>query len=106
LHLIGEPETLALPNNYLEAMKGINAITDSLLQIRPNFAKPPTGNTVFHTLGGFLFEAINNSEQGSSFDRGKAQAFITVAKIFSAKARSTDFDPLYLASFYRGIEQV
>eukprot|EP01114_Cavostelium_apophysatum_P000081 TRINITY_DN1007_c0_g1_i5.p1 TRINITY_DN1007_c0_g1~~TRINITY_DN1007_c0_g1_i5.p1 ORF type:complete len:802 (-),score=236.83 TRINITY_DN1007_c0_g1_i5:97-2502(-) len=109
LHLLGDFETISLPNNYLEAMRGINAIADMLLAVgarrEPTGPKPPDGNTILHIVGPFLFEGINIYDQPPSFDRGKAQAFVALSKIFAAKGGTTMFDPKYLSYFYRGIEQ-
>jgi len=142
LHLLGDLETINLPNNYLEALRGVNAVADTLLSVgapilskavatpapanqsatasqaqiasaiaqanqataAPLSAKAPDGNTILHILGCFLFDAINIHDQPASFDRGKAQAFVTISKIFAMKSRSTDFHSNYLALFYRGIE--
>jgi len=111
LHLLGDLESIQLPNNYLEAMRGVSTITDCFLAIgtKPSSsptlaAKPPDGNTILHVVGPFLFESVNSSDQIQSLDRGRAIAFIALSRIFSVKNRSTEFDPLYLSCFYRAME--
>jgi hypothetical protein len=42
----------------------------------------------------------------STFDRGKAQAYSALSRIFAVKGHSTDWNSNYLSSLYRGIETV
>src|SRR5689334_8609347 len=85
-------------------MRGINVVSDQFLAVKNSVAKAPDGNTILSILGPFLFEAVNLDDQAGAYDRGKAQAFVTMARIFYAKSRTTEFHPTYLACFYRGIE--
>jgi hypothetical protein len=66
LDLLGEFETIPLPNNYLEAMRGLGNVIEMFLALPPaNSASPklPDGNTLLHLFGPFLFESINIHDQ-------------------------------------------
>lgn len=108
LRLLGDLETIPIPANYLEAIKGVGQVANQLLQIGQKDLDPeskllpPDGNTILHIVGAFIFEAINNYRDG--FEKGKAAALEAALSILSSRSR-TKFNPLYLAYFYRGLEK-
>ncbi len=68
--LLGDLETIPIPANYLEAIKGVGQVANQLLQIGQKDLDPeskllpPDGNTILHIVGAFIFEAINNYREG------------------------------------------
>ena len=64
--------------------------------------KPPSGDSILHICGGWLFEAINHYQKG--FDDGKVAALDTICSLFTSRP-ANQFQPEYLAHFYRGIEK-
>lgn len=67
---MGDLETIPIPANYLEAIKGVGQVANQLLQIGQKDLDPeskllqPDGNTILHIVGAFIFEAINNYRDG------------------------------------------
>jgi hypothetical protein len=112
LHLLGMFEgSVANADNYFEAIKGIGKLARSYIRLVPtNILKgtmqggivPPSGDTILHICGGWLFEAINHYQKG--FDRGKEEALMTLCSLFASRP-AHQFHPNYLAHFYRGIEK-
>ena len=110
LHLLGSFEgSVSSARNYFEAMQGISNIAWSYINLtREKFqlAKleimPPTGNTVLDICGGWLLEAISNFQKG--FDEGKKVALKTLCLLIGSRPPH-EFNPNYLAYFYRGIEK-
>ena len=106
LYLLGNLEEITNPLIYTEAMNGLSRLTKALLAVganSPEKRKAPDGNTIFHTLGPLLFEAINNHNHQDNFDKGKAAAYLAVISVLDQK-HDTRFDHRYLACAYRAFE--
>ena len=74
LHLLGDLETINLPNNYLEALRGINAVADTLLSVgAPVLSKPaaqPVANQSGTATQGQIQAAVTQAAQASTvFDQ-------------------------------------
>ena len=104
LNLIGNPnETIKVPGIFLDFIKGIEIIVNLYLKI--GFSKvqasnrfiAPTGNTILHIFGTWLFDAIHMNRTG--FEDGTSLAVKTLITIMSTK-HETDFLPIYLSNFY------
>lgn len=69
LHLLGNLEELENPDIYNTALDGILNLVKCFLAVgtqNRHLKKAPDGNTIFHILGPFLFEAINSYSQSQS----------------------------------------
>ncbi|KAL6079278.1 Rap-GAP domain-containing protein, variant 2 [Balamuthia mandrillaris] len=72
-------------------------------QAKQGLLRAPDGNTIFHIVGPFIFEAMNLCRKG--FERGQAKAIQIACKVVARKHRNTVFHPAYLAYLCRALER-
>jgi len=110
LYLLDNVNSIVVPVNHHEVMKGVNTIVNQLLHVGNKdvvSSQVPDGNTILSLLSMYTFDNIHahiDEDDKGAFDKGKAQAFMTATNIISTKAKTTDFDKKYLASFYYTIQ--
>ena len=105
LNLIGNPnETIDRPPIFLDFMNGVEILVNQYLKIglgakteSSNRYIPPTGNTILHIFGSWLFDAIHMNRNG--FDEGTALATKTLVTMVSQK-NQTEFLPIYSSNFF------
>ena len=105
LHLLGDLDTIESPEIYHEAMRGVHSLAQLFymnMDIKNVKLLPPDGNGILHIFAPFLLDAVNIERAG--YDEGRAEALHTLLQICTHKA-TTNFDPSYLASLYRGIQR-
>eukprot|EP01135_Chromosphaera_perkinsii_P004404 Nk52_evm7s280 gene=Nk52_evmTU7s280 len=131
LHIVGNPNKINDPKIYLVAMKGVAKLADTFLSVGefgdrssalsdfytltyiPSLAfssriktkgapRQPSGNSILHIFGQWLFEACGLID---IYAEGRAQAYGSLCRIFSAQQGNDKILPVYLARFYYCITQ-
>jgi len=107
LYLIGNPnESIHDPDIFLSFMSGVDSLVNQYLRIgtqniietaEPSRYISPTGNTILHIFGSWLFDAIHLNR--ARFDEGTALAVKTLCNTMISKFQ-TDFLTVYSSSFY------
>ncbi|PRP82556.1 RapGAP/RanGAP domain-containing protein [Planoprotostelium fungivorum] len=100
LNLIGNPVHLDSSKNFSEAMKGMRNVIRTIVS-SPN---APNGNTIIHLVGQWMFEIIKINRSG--YEEGTAIAVEILCDIFFKLKSRTQFDGIYLASFYSCLASV
>ena len=112
LNLIGNPnESIQLPVIFLDFMTGVEILVNQYLKIglasslvKGNQSRfiPPSGNTILHIFGTWLFDAIHLNRK--SFEEGTALSTKILITIMSQK-HTTDFLPIYSSSFFSSMKK-
>lgn len=102
------PHPLQLPPlNFTLAMLGIGQLVDTFNTVGDTASaiiEPPAGNTILHMFGTYLFDACATAPQADiDSQRGCAEAFGTVCKIFSRPQRLQPFLRTYVERFYAAL---
>ncbi|KAL7323770.1 hypothetical protein PS15p_210376 [Mucor circinelloides] len=113
IYLIPHPLQLP-PNNFTLAMLGIGNLVDTLnssisgvdiVNHESSPARNPDGNTLLHMLGTYLFDAASKAiEADADSQRGCAEAFATLCKIFSKPQKREPFLRTYIERFYAALQ--
>eukprot|EP01100_Stratorugosa_tubuloviscum_P015429 TRINITY_DN8902_c0_g1_i1.p1 TRINITY_DN8902_c0_g1~~TRINITY_DN8902_c0_g1_i1.p1 ORF type:complete len:1255 (+),score=606.97 TRINITY_DN8902_c0_g1_i1:98-3862(+) len=106
LTILGNPNKLSVPANFLEAFVGIEKMVQLWLNVgRENKKRvsPPDGNTVLHIYGQWLFEAMQLDRLG--FEEGTALAVKIMCNIVCTRNRSK-YLAVYLSSFYSSMTDI
>ncbi|PRP80421.1 rap/ran GTPase-activating protein [Planoprotostelium fungivorum] len=111
LYLLGNVNGISVPNNHLEALRGVHQVVEQFLNIGTKGAtlQPPEGNTIFELTEMFLFDCISahiTEDDKGAFDKGKAQAFITATKVIISKNSTTKFERRHLAAYYYTAQKI
>ncbi|KAI9320406.1 hypothetical protein BX666DRAFT_2017636 [Dichotomocladium elegans] len=107
LHLI--PHPLELPaHNFTLAMLGIGQLIDCFNAVDERVvsrtAEPPSGNTILHIFGTYLFDACSTAPQAEpESQRGCAEAFASLCKIFCRPQHQRPFLRTYIERFYAAL---
>ena len=109
LNLIGNP-TLSIndPPILLAFMSGVELIVNQMLKVGFNSKKTdanlisPTGNTILHVFGAWLFDCILTNRPG--FEEGTALAMKILNNIMLSKHK-TDFLPVYVSSYFSCLQR-
>lgn len=105
------PHPLQLPShNFTLAILGYGPIVEALLSVRDNrpsaveLAALPDGNTILHMFGAYLFDACSTApEADAELQRGCAEAFSILCKIFCRPQRPRPFLRTYIERFYAAL---
>jgi len=110
LHILGNPnESIAQPDIFKEFMTGLERLVQLYLDVqRPQdtgtaCVLPPSGNTILHVFGQWLFQAVQLHRP--SFDEGTAIAVRVMCNVFITR-HTTEYLSIYLASFYSALQRV
>ena len=105
LNLLPNPNTdIKQPGIYLEFMNAVDLLATLYLNVKPNPKNrllPPSGNTILHIFGKWLFDAVHLDRNG--FDDGTARALRTLCNIMSNR-HQCDFLPVYYGSFFGALQ--
>lgn len=113
LNLIGNPnETINDPPILLAFMGSVENLINQFLKVGFSIARrgtddqanliAPTGNTILHIFGVWLFDCVLLNRLG--FDEGTAQAIKILSNIMITKHK-TEFLPQYVASYYSCLQR-
>ncbi|KAL0143129.1 hypothetical protein V8B55DRAFT_1474509 [Mucor lusitanicus] len=113
IYLIPHPLQLP-PNNFTLAMLGIGNLVDTLnssisgVDIVNHESSPatnPDGNTLLHMLGTYLFDAASKAiDTDAESQRGCAESFATLCKIFCKPQKREPFLRTYIERFYAALQ--
>ncbi|EPB83117.1 hypothetical protein HMPREF1544_10155 [Mucor circinelloides 1006PhL] len=113
IYLIPHPLQLP-PNNFTLAMLGIGNLVDTLnssisgvdiVNHESSPARNPDGNTLLHMLGTYLFDAASKAiEADADSQRGCAEAYATLCKIFCKPQKREPFLRTYIERFYAALQ--
>lgn len=113
IYLIPHPLELP-PNNFTLAMLGIGNLVDALnssvsgVDIVNHESSPatnPDGNTLLHMLGTYLFDAASKAvDTDAESQRGCAESFATLCKIFCKPQKREPFLRTYVERFYAALQ--
>ena len=106
LNIVGNPNyTINNPAIYFAFISGLELLINQYLSIGPKRENQrymlPTGNTLFHIFGSWLFDSIHLDRNG--FDEGTALALKIISSVVAAKYK-TDLLPVYIASYYSSLQ--
>ena len=107
LNIVGNPNyTIHNPAIYLTFISGVEMLVNQYLKIgisRKEGSRyiPPTGNTIFHIFGSWLFDSVHLDKNG--FDEGTALALKIISSIVASKYK-TDLLPVYIGSYYSSLQ--
>ncbi|CEP06859.1 hypothetical protein [Parasitella parasitica] len=108
LYLIPHPLQLP-PNNFTLAMLGIGSLVDTLnsnasAAATTHLETHPDGNTLLHMFGTYLFDATSKTMLVSTdTQRGCAESFATLCKIFCKPQKREPFLRTYIERFYAAL---
>ena len=109
LNLIGNPnETIDQPQNLLAFMSGVELVVNQFLKITFALEKStstliaPTGNTILHIFGSWLFDCVLLNRSG--FEEGTALAMKILSNIMIT-THKTNFLPIYISSYFSCVQR-
>ncbi|KAL6061280.1 Ral GTPase-activating protein subunit alpha-1 [Balamuthia mandrillaris] len=108
LHAIGDPNRIEDPSIFVTAFRGIDTLVNLYLQVGKENEKSyalntPSGNTILHIFGAWLFHAIKHKHEG--FEEGQALAVKALCNIFH-KRKDTEYPTIYLSRFFECLHKV
>jgi hypothetical protein len=113
IYLIPHPLQLP-PNNFTLSMLGIGNLVDALnstingvdiINHESSPATNPDGNTLLHMFGNYLFDAASKAiEADAESQRGCAESFATLCKIFCKPQKREPFLRTYIERYYAALQ--